>query len=259
MSTIKKNSTRKLKSKSRSKSKSKSPSPNKTKKTLEQTIPILSSMMSNYDEFHNLLLTNKQYKKQINRISELELRIKKNEIKIKKLNESINENNIQYNKLFEMLYDNDNLNEMENNNLNKLMKDINDDNNTILLNIDRLEAENEELEFLIKIWKSTKINDEEKTKLEKEYNEKYKLFNKEYRNISDKIKKLKNFEDMYPNIEREFNEETESWNYSEENQQKYDNYNEKQDIERKKLMNAQRKLNDDFYRGYNMKIINMIN
>uniref|UniRef100_A0A6C0DBE0 Uncharacterized protein n=1 Tax=viral metagenome TaxID=1070528 RepID=A0A6C0DBE0_9ZZZZ len=242
---------------SKSKSKSIKSSNNKTKKTMNDLIPILSEMNYNENpEFFNLLNTNKQYKKEINRINELELKIKKNEKKIEELSNLINDNDILYGDYIELLYDNDNyLIESESKRLRNLMNNLELEKKQLETNIDNLEAEIEEIDLLIKIWQSNKINENKKKQLEKEYSKKYKEFNNKIKAIQNKINKLygQTFERKYPNIQRTvFDEENNQWVFdTDEKQRLFDQYNDKRNSEISRLSEQENRLNDEFYRVYN--------
>lgn len=247
------------------KSKSTKSSNNKTKKTMTDVIPILSKMnYSENPEFFNLLNTNKQYKKEINRINELELKTKENRKKIEKLSDLSNDNDILYADYIEALYESDNyLIESESKRLRNLMNNLHLENQQLLTNIDNLEAEIEETDFLIKIWQSTKINENKKKQLEKEYSKKYKDFNNKFKAIQNKIDNLSSqiFEKKYPNIQRTvFDEENHQWVFdTDEKQRLFDEYNDRRNLEISRLLEKEYRLNDDFYRVYNNKIEKIIN
>jgi chromosome segregation ATPase len=240
MSTIK-NSTRKVNripsgetpnSISPKKTKSKTPSPNRktTRKAMNNAISILANMdYRENPEILNLLKTNKQYNNEINRINELQLQIQKNQDKIKKYKQRIDNNNNYIDELQEEGNTNNNLSFSEGQRMVKEIKYLKEDNKSLLKKIDLLEADIEKTEFLIKIWQSTKVDDNKKKQLEKEYTKKYKIFDTASRNIQYKINKLKSSSEEYSDATIE------------------------------KLLNDQRILNDDFYRGYNIEIENIIN
>jgi hypothetical protein len=231
----------------KSKSKSTKSSNNKTKKTMNDVIPILSKMnYSENPEFFNLLNTNKQYKKEINRINELKLKTKKNRKKIEELSDLINDNDTLYGDYIELLYDNDNyLIESKSEELRNLMNNLELEKKQLETDIDNLEAEIEKTDFLIKIWQSTKINENKKKQLEKEYSKKYKEFNNKFKAIQDKINKLygETFEKKYPNIDITV--------FDEENQRLFDEYNDRRNLKISRLSEQENRLNDEFYRVYN--------
>lgn len=245
--------------KSRKSTKSTKSSNNKTKKTMNDVISILSKMnYSENPEFLNLLNTNKQYKKEINRINELELKTKKNREKIEELSDLINDNDNLYGDYIEDLYDSDNyLIESESERLRNLMNNLELENKQLETDIINLKAEIEETDFLIKIWQSTKINENKKKQLEKEYSKKYKEFYNKFKTIQNNIDKLNSeiFKNKYPNIERTvFHEENhQSVLDTEEKQRLFDEYNDRLNLEISRLEEENR-LNDHLYSVYNKKI-----
>jgi hypothetical protein len=249
MSTIKnsprKNSTRKTNripsgetpdSISPKKSKTPSPNKNKTRKAMNDAITILANMdYRENPEIFDLLNTNKQYKSQINRINELQLKIQEYQTEISEFGELMDKNDEKMDELREKLYDDeDESTPSQKSKIAKEMKSIKSLKEDYSKNIDLREARIEETEFLIKIWQSTKINDNEKKQLEKEYIKEYRKFDKNFKAVQNKIDNLRNqtSKKTNPIIKR-------------------DTYNE--------LSEQQRKLNDDFYRGYNTEIQNIIN
>jgi len=243
----------------KSKSKSTKSSNNKTKKTMNDVIPILSKMnYSENPEFFNLLNTNKQYKKEINRINELELKTKKNRKKIEELSDLINDNNTLYGDYIEDLYDSDNyLIESDSEKLRNLMNNLELEHKQLETDIINLKAEIEETDFLIKIWQSTKIDGNEKKQLEKKYSKKYKKFYNKFKDIQNNIDKLNSeiFKNKYPNIERTvFHEENHQSVFdTEEKQRLFDEYNDRLNLEISRLEEENR-LNDDLYSDYNEQI-----
>ena len=178
MSTIK-NSTRKVNripsgetpnsiSPKKTKSKSKTPSPNKktARKTMNDAISILANMdYRENPEILNLLKTNKQYNNEINRINELQFQIQKNQDKINKYKKRIDNNDNIIVELQEEGNTNNNLSFSEGQKMIKELKYLKEDNKSLLNKIDLLEADIEKTEFLIKIWQSTKIDDNKKKQL----------------------------------------------------------------------------------------------
>ena len=132
-----------------------------------------------------------------------------------------------------------------------------------LKEIDLREARIEETEFLIKIWQSTKKNENEKKQLEKEYTKEYRKFDKSFKAVQNKIDNLRNqtFEKKYPNIERTvFDEDSHQWIFDTSEKQKiFEEFNNKRNLQIQKLSDEQIKLNDGFYRGYNSEIEKKIN
>jgi hypothetical protein len=234
---------------------------NKTKKTMNDVIPILSKMnYSENPEFFNLLNTNKQYKKEINRINELKLKRKRKRKKIEELSDLINENYVLYGDYIEDLYDSDNY-LFESEKLRNLMINLELENKQLETDIINLKAEIEETDFLIKIWQSTKINENKKKKLEKEYSKKYKEFYNKFKDIQNNIDKLNSeiFKNKYPNIERTvFHEENHQSVFdTEEKQRLFDEYNDRLNLEISRLEEENR-LNDDLYSDYNEQIEQII-
>jgi hypothetical protein len=273
MSTIK-NSTRKVNripsgetpnSISPKKTKSKSPSPNKnkTRKTMNDAISILANMdYRENPEIFDLLNTNKQYKSQINQINKLQLKIQKYQTEISEFGDLMNVNDDNMDELREKLYDDDSSSSQKTK-IRKEMESLKLLKEDYLKQIDLREARIEETEFLVKIWQSTKINDNEKKKLEKEYIKEYRNFDKRFKTIQNKIDNLRNqtFEKTYPNIERTvFNEDNHEWLFDTDEKQKlFDDFNNKRNLQMYKLSEEQKKLNDEFYRGYKIEIEKKIN
>jgi hypothetical protein len=218
------------------KSKTPSPNKNKTRKAMNDAITILANMdYRENPEIFDLLNTNKQYKNQINRINELQLKIQEYQTEISEFGELMDKNDEKMDELREKLYDDeDESTPSQKSKIAKEMKSIKSLKEDYSKNIDLREARIEETEFLIKIWQSTKINDNEKKQLEKEYIKEYRKFDKNFKAVQNKIDNLRNqtSKKTNPIIKR-------------------DTYNE--------LSEQQRKLNDDFYRGYNTEIQNIIN
>jgi GTP-binding protein EngB required for normal cell division len=138
------------------------------------------------------------------------------------------------------------------------MESLQNEKKYYLKEIDLREARIEETEFLIKIWQSTKINENEKKQLEKEYIKEYRKFDKSFKAVQNKIDNLRNqsFEKKHPTIERTvFDEDIHQWIFDTSEKQKiFEEFNNKHNLQMHKLLDEQRKLNDDFYRGYNSEI-----
>lgn len=242
--------------------KPKTPSPNKntTRKTLDKAMTILANMdYRENPEVFNLLNTNKQYKGQINRINELQLKIQNYQTEISNFEELMDENDENIDEIREKLYDNqDGSSPSQKKTMEQKMESLQNEKNNYSKQIDLREARIEETEFLIKIWQSTKINDNKKKQLEKEYIKEYRKFDNKFKAVQNKIDNLrkKTFEQKYPKIERTvFDEENHEWIFDTTKKQKiFEDFHNKRNLQMYNLSDEQQKLNDDFYRVYNSKI-----
>jgi len=262
------------------KTKSKTPSPNKNKsrKSMNAAMSILANMdYRENPEVFNLLNTNKQYKSQINRINELQLKIQKYQSKINELEKLINENDDDIDMIKGKLYGryNDN-NRIDNESyldsaskkeldesLKMDLKKFEEKQKKYSKELDLYDGRMEESEFLLKIWKSTKITNDKKEELEKEYIEEYRKFNKNYKIIQNKIDNLQKqtFEKTYPNIKRNvFDVANHQWVFDSRKKQKlFEDFSKNYDSQYRKLSREQKNLDEDFYTNYTVKIKNMIN
>lgn len=225
------------------------------------------SVLSNMDyrenpETLNLLNTNKQYKSQINHINLLQLKIQTYEDEISKFEELNDENDKNIDILHEKMYYH-NTSYPQRGKMKTEIESLEKRKNKYSKEIDLREARIEETEFLTKIWQSIKINDNEKKRLEKEYTKEYRKFDNKFKSIQNEIdnSEKQTFEKTYPNIERNiFDEDRHEWIFDTDKKQKlFDDFNKNRILQSMKLSEEHKKLNDNFYRGYNKKIENIIN
>ena len=173
----------------------------------------------------------------VSKINNLEHKIKTNESLIEELYRKVDENNENI-----VFFTNefDKYNGVKNKDsiaLRKKIDKIKYDNKKLNLEINDLQAENEENEFIIEIWKSTKINDEEKEELEEEYHIEFVRFEKNARIIENELKKLQNNYYIY-----EYYDEIDTFH-----------------LKKNMLLDEEEKINDLFYRDYQDKVLKIIN
>ena len=173
----------------------------------------------------------------VSKINNLEHKIKTNESLIEDLYRKVDENNENIVFFTNEFYSYNGVKNKHSIALRKNIDKIKYDNKKINLKINDLEAENEENEFIIEIWKSTKINDEEKEELEEEYHIEFVRFETNARIIEDEIKILQNNYDIY----------------------EYYNDIDKFHLKKNMLLDEQKEINDIFYRGYQDKVLKIIN